>query len=248
MKKYIIGIMIFVVTLVSFALNFTVYPTRFNIDSSRVTTEELTIINNTLEPLRVEIYPEADKSFSETHNLNENIKLFPKNISIKPGASQVVRFRVKPEAKLRDGEYRSYITFKEIPYEIKTTVQDKESGEGITSNLKFITQISIPVLSMGSNIVLDGELKNLSYNYNGKELIVNCDINSKGNAAIYYYYDLKISGEEEIANGRLGYSKRTGASKISTGINLKGGLKGREAIFRIYDQTGKEYFNKNIKL
>lgn len=248
MKKYIATIIYLGIAAISYALSFSVYPTGFNIDSTRVTTEEIMIVNNTLEPLRVEIFPEADKDFSEEHSLNSNIKLFPKSISIKPGATQTVRFRVKPESKLQDGEYRSYITFKEIPYEIKNTSSNEKKAEGLVANLKLNTEVSIPVLSMGKNVVVDGELNNLKYKYSGSEFSIEADVTSKGNAAVYYYFDLKISGEEEISKERIGYSKRSGKSKISSGITLKNNLKGKRASLKIYDQTGKIYYNKNITL
>lgn len=248
MKLYIGTMMYLVMSLLSYALSFSVYPTRFNIDSSRVTTEEVMIVNNTLEPLRVEIFSEADKDFSEEHSLNSNIMIFPKSISIKPGATQTVRFRVKPESKLQDGEYRSYITFKEIPYEIKSTSSTEEKQEGLGANLKLITEVSIPVLSMGKNIVIAGELNNMKYKYSRSRFSIDADVTSKGNTAVYFYFDLKISGEEEILKERIGYTKRNGKNRISSEIDLKNSLKGRKANLKIYDQTGKVYYNKNIIL
>ncbi len=47
------------------------------------------IINNTPTPLRIETYLEAADSF-ENFNLNDDITIFPKIISIKPGAKQTI--------------------------------------------------------------------------------------------------------------------------------------------------------------
>lgn len=246
MKKFIILIQMIIVTILSYALNFTVYPTRFLVPVERVSTQELKIINNTEEPLRVEIYTEPDKDFGEKFNLDSNIKVFPNMISIKPGEAQIVRFRVKPEKKIQDGEYKSYLTFKEVPYEIKS--EEEKENKKITSNLRFNTEISIPVTSIDTNTsrVL-GKVENIVYNYNGAELNVKATVISEGNTALQIFYNLKIDKIPDL-KGKMGYSKREGVKNIEVGIILPKDLKGKSAELKIYDQTGKEYFNKKISL
>lgn len=248
MKKLATSLLFFILGVMSYSLNFTVYPTRFEVDSKRVTTEEMTIVNNTNGPLRVEIYPEGDIEFGEEYNLNSNIKLFPKAVAVKPGGKQAVRFRVKPDAKMKDGEYRSYITFKEIPYDIKSTVsEEKKEAEGVTTGINFITEISIPVFSIGENKIVKGEMSNFKYHYDGKDMTFSFDTKSEGNTAVIYKYSLKIDGEEPL-EGILGYSKRDGEGKLEISMELKEGLKGKSGTLRIYDQVNKEYFNQKIKL
>lgn len=248
MKKLLISFLFLILGVLSYSLNFTVYPTRFEVDSKKVTTEEMTIVNNTNGPLRVEIFPEGDVNFGEEYNLNENIKIFPKAVAIKPGSRQTVRFRVKPSEKMKDGEYRSYITFKEIPYEIKTTsTEEQKEASGISTGVKFITEVSIPVFSIGENKIVKGEMSNFKYNYDGKNMTFSCNTKSNGNTAVIYKYTLKIDGEE-VSEGMIGYSNRSGDGKLETTMELKEGLKGRSGTLRIYDQVGKEYYNQKIKL
>lgn len=247
MKRLVTGIIFFIISLVSYSLNFSVYPIKFDVDPQKITTHEITLTNNTLEPLRIEAYPEADKAFGEKYNLNDKIVLFPKVVSIKPGASQKLRFRVKPTAEMQNGEYKSYITFREIPSEIKT-INKVEDSETITSNVRFITEMSIPIYSLGKNQILDGTLKNVNCNYSGNILNLNAKSISKGNASLIFDYTLNIINSDIKLNGRFGSSAREGEKEISLTITTKEGLKGKKAKLKIIDQTGKVHFNKEVNL
>ena len=72
MKKIIFGMFLTLTSIVS-AISFTVYPTRFEIDSKAVGIYEAEVVNNTQEPLRVTMYVEEDPNFGKDYNINENI-------------------------------------------------------------------------------------------------------------------------------------------------------------------------------
>lgn len=245
MKKLILLGTFLLSTLVS-ALNFSVYPTKFETTGNTTTTKELTITNNTLQPLRIEIFPSADEEYGKEYNLDSNITIFPKNVSIKPGASQKVRFRIKPDERLKEGEFKSNLTFKEVPYEIKTTATEVKNSDKLESNLQFITEVLIPVYSYGENIKLDGELNNLQSSYIGESLVLKCKTISKGNASIQFFYEIEI--DKDKYSGKLGNSARIGEKNLNIAIPLKKGLKGKKASLKIFDQENKEYHNSIISL
>lgn len=246
MKKYLVLFQMLIVTILSYSLNFTVYPTRFLVPVDRISTQELKIINNTEEPLRVAIYTEPDREFGEEFNLDSNIKIFPNVVSVKPGKSQIVRFRVKPNEKLLNGEHKSYLTFKEIPYEIKNS--EIENNKKISSSLKFNTEISIPVISLDENTSkILGTIENVIYRYNGTELTIKGIVTSEGNTSLQLFYNLKIDDLSNI-KGKLGYSRREGRKNISVGIVLPKEAKGKAGELKIFDQTGKIYYEKKISL
>lgn len=243
MKKIIFFILFIVTTTISLALNFSIYPTKFEIDLSKTSTYEMYIINNTDLPLRIGITLESDKNFGEKYNLNSNIKIFPKTASIKPAGKQIVRFRVTPNENTKDGEYKSYITFTEIPPEIKTT---KKNTNDITSEIKMITAIMISVYGEGKNPVIDGNLKNITTNFNNGILTLSGKSSSKGNTSLKF--DYSINGKNIKSEGRLGISPRNGENIISTSINLPTAKKGDKINITIKDQKGKSYFNQKIRL
>lgn len=242
--KRIILLGILLMSTAASALNFSVYPTKFLLDGTKISTEEITITNNTLEPLRVEIYPEGDKEYGEEFNLNSNITIFPKNVSIKPGASQKVRFRVKSDEKIKNGEFKSDLIFKEIPYEIKTTKTKEENSTEIVSNLQIVTELAIPVYTQGKDIKLDAQIKNLTFKYNGSEILIVGDTSSKGNASTEFIYSIEVDGKKY--SGRLGNSARVGDKRLSLSIPVKENLKGKKANIKVIDQSGKEHYKKYI--
>jgi hypothetical protein len=243
MKKIIILCLFIIIGTLSFALNFTIYPTKFEVDLSKSSTQEMYIVNNTDSPLRVGIAPESDKKFGENYNLNSNIKVFPKVVSVKPAGKQIVRFRVIPDKNLKDGEYKSYITFTEIPAEIK---RSEEVSENISSEVQMITAIMISVYGVGENSIIDGGIKNISTQFENEILTISANSYSKGNPSLKF--DYVINGKNIKSEGRLGISARTGNSNITTSINLSGAKKGEKINLTIKDQTGKVYYNKNITL
>lgn len=243
MKKIIVGIFIILTTITN-AISFTVYPTRFEIDSKSVGIYEAEVVNNTEEPLRVTMYTEEDDNFGKEYNINENIVVVPKNIALKPGASQTVRFRFKPDKNKTDGEYKSNIIFKEIPLDIKS-VSKAENNENMTSNVRFITEMAVPVYALGDNLIREGELKNIKINIQGSVMNIEAQTISKGNSKIEFLYSIKEVNGSYKTDGILGYSLRNGESKISTSIPLEEKLKGKKLEIKIYD-TQKEYYKNKV--
>lgn len=243
MKKIMILSLFILITTISTALNFSIYPTKFEVDLSKSSIQEVYIVNNTDLPLRVGIAPESDKNFGEKYNLNSNIKVFPKTVSIKPAGKQIVRFRVTPSENLKEGEYKSYITFTEIPAQIKTT---KENNENITSEVQMITAIMISVYGKGENIIIDGGIKNITTQFENGILTLSGKTYSKGNTSLKF--DYFINGKNLNTEGRLGISARNGEKDISTSIILDKVKKGEKIDLLIKDQQGREYFKQKVKL
>lgn len=245
MKKFLL-ILFLTINCIGYSLNFKLYPTSFNLDINKTSINEVTITNETLNPLRVTIFPEKDVEFGEEFNLNNNITVVPKNISLKPGASQVIRFRIKPDAVRKTGEFRSYLTFKETPPEIKTSAS--KSSKNLTSNIQFITELSIPISASGDSLVVDGTVKNVKLKYNGNVALLTTTITSKGNTAMRLNYDLEVIGKNIKKSGSIGSSKRNGTVDSSTAIELGKKLEGNKVKLIIKDQNGKEYYNNILSL
>ena len=220
MKKLSFFIILLVLSTASYSLNFSVMPTGFVVDLDKVSTQEVYITNNTSAPLRLEAYFQSDSDFGENFNLNSNSVIFPKIIAIKPAAKQTIRFRTKPDANMKDGEYKSYLTFKEIPQEIKTIPgEDSSNKTAMSTNLQMITEISISVFGQRGKQVSKGTLNNLK--------VLNSDVELEG---------------------MLGMSAREGKKDINISIDPEINLKGKKIKFTVIDQDGKIYYDKNHNL
>lgn len=141
MKK-IVAIFMTIFSVNLFALSFSVAPTEFNISLDKNQLYEAYIMNNTFSPLRIEIYKEDIKGY-EDKSITEDIIVFPKIVSIRPGGKQLVRFKVKPNPERKKGVYKSLLVFRENPNNIKTV--SKSTKDGFETKLNFITEIAIGV-------------------------------------------------------------------------------------------------------
>ena len=249
MKKLSFFIILLVLSTASYSLNFSVMPTGFVVDLDKVSTQEVYITNNTSAPLRLEAYFQSDSDFGENFNLNSNSVIFPKIIAIKPAAKQTIRFRTKPDANMKDGEYKSYLTFKEIPQEIKTIPgEDSSNKTAMSTNLQMITEISISVFGQRGKQISKGTLNNLKLNYVGNSITATAVTSSEGNASIKFYYNLKVLNSDIELEGMLGMSAREGKKDINISIDPEINLKGKKIKFTVIDQDGKIYYDKVINL
>lgn len=240
MKKLLFIILLLNISILSYSLNFSVAPTGFSVGLSKPSTHEITILNNTTEPLRLNAVFHSDPAFGEDYNLNSNLTVFPKTISLKPAGKQTVRFRVKPDSKLENGEYKSLLTFTEVPREIKTTAESNETS----SNLKFITEINISVYGYKGDLTHKGTLSDVKLAYNGASAVISASSFSEGNTSLKFSYSLKVQGSNAEASGLFGISAREGNKDLSLSTQLGPNLKGKKAKLVITDQDGKVYYDK----
>lgn len=142
MKKAIVVIIFFITNIVTLCLNFSVSPTKFEVDLSKDGTYEAYLLNNTPNPLRIEVYTEVPKGYEE-NNLNKNIVIYPKKISIKPGGKKEIRFKVKSIKNINKKTFKTLLVFRESLPNIKEKVEIRNSR--VNMDLSFITEIAIGV-------------------------------------------------------------------------------------------------------
>ena len=243
MKKLLFIVLLLNLSILSYSLNFSVAPTGFSVELNKPSTQEITIINNTTEPLRLDAVFNTDSDFGEKYNLNSNLTIFPKTISLKPAGKQIVRFRVKPDSNIQNGEYKSLLTFTEIPGKIKT-VANSQTSNSVSSNLNMITEINIGVYGYKGNLIHKGTLSSINLGYDGNFAIISASSFSEGNTSLKFSYNLKVQGSDTEISGLFGISAREGKKDISLSTQLGPNLKGKKAKLVITDQNGKVYYDK----
>ena len=146
---------------------------------------------------------------------------------------------------MKEGEYKSYLTFKEIPQEIKTVPSTEQNNNtAMSTNLQMITEISISVFGQRGKQISKGSLNNLKLNYNGSSIIVTANSISEGNASIKFYYNIKVLNSDTELEGMLGMSAREGKKDIKVSIDPGMNLKDKKIKFTVVDQDGKVYYDK----
>lgn len=248
LKKLYISIIFCFFSMIAQGFNFSVAPTRFEVNLDKIITNEITLLNNTTKPMRIESFIETAPGY-EKSDLNESIKLYPKLVSIKPGGKQVVRFRIKPESNMKDGEYKSYVVFKEIP------LKEKDKGEigKVGAQIKMLTELGISVYGYYGNIIKNVKLENLTVNYNKKSssLLVKMDSDSKGNSSELFQTKVDLLNEKgavtETIISDFGRSNKSGKKKIESLIKLNK-LSAKKIRVTILNSNQKVVSQKSITL
>ena len=118
------------------------------------------------------------------------IRFSPRQVSLPPGQSQVIRLSLRRPGDMADGEYRSHMLFQSLPDPASTNVEalTQQTPGGISIELIPIIGISIPV------IVRQGEL-NSAVTLTNAEIVladqsggstnISVDINRRGNSSTY---------------------------------------------------------------
>lgn len=221
LKKLYILIIFCLFSMIVQGFNFSVAPTRFEVNLDKIVTNEIILLNNTTKPMRIESFIETAPGY-EKSDLNESIKLYPKLVSIKPGGKQVVRFRIKPESNMKDGEYKSYVVFKEVPLKEKS----KGEIEKVGAQIKMLTELGISVYGYYGNIIKDVKVENLAVNYNKKNssLVMKMDSDSRGNSSELFQIKVDLLNEKGMVIDTIisdfGRSNKLGKKKIESLIKL----------------------------
>ncbi|MBE9532490.1 MAG: fimbria/pilus periplasmic chaperone [Proteobacteria bacterium] len=85
---------------------------------------------------------------------NSMVRYSPRQITLPPGQSQVVRLMLRKPRELEDGEYRSHMLFQSLPKANKSSLESavKKEAKNITVEIIPIVGISIPVIVRKGNI------------------------------------------------------------------------------------------------
>lgn len=141
MKKIKLLLLFVTFSIVAYSINFSVSPTKFDIDMVRKKTYELEIVNNTGNILRITTYLEQIVGY---RSLEENIVVFPKKISIKPGGKKEIRFTIKNLERLEPGIYKNLLVIREI--ETSNTQNIKfVHNKDLIFNMNIITEVALHI-------------------------------------------------------------------------------------------------------
>ncbi|MGL5277798.1 MAG: fimbrial biogenesis chaperone [Cetobacterium sp.] len=241
MKKILNCLIIF--TMLSFtAFGFfrtSVAPGVFDVSLDRPVTEEIIVVNNSNEPIRLKVYTGKEQETDEKDYLGDWIRVFPRTLSLDAQSERRVKFSVRPPKDITNGEYKGLIFIEELPEVVdgKTTLtlagrhgltvygtKGKVDYSGITvSNIKFENKNN-------SKVELVMTLANKS-NYSIKPEVLVKYLDGKG----------KVIEESKIRGGRVL------KDKIGT---IKGELVNQKAqsIEVILTSKGQQLYKESIKI
>ena len=182
------------------AANLLVTPTRV-VFEERTRTAQVTLMNNGTEQgeFRISFINqnmtdsgqfEAVKAEEKGLFANSLVRYSPRQITLAPGQSQVIRLMLRKPRGLDDGEYRSHLLFQSIPKVSKSNIESAANStpDGITVEIIPVVGISIPIIvrhgKLHSELKLDNAVIIPATEANPKSSI-SVDMRRTGNQSVY---------------------------------------------------------------
>lgn len=223
MRKYKKMVLIFMgICLKSFSME--IFPTQIYLEGKGNTqTKELMIYNPGTKPTRVEISSFKPDGALDEFYIGEDVRIYPKTLSLKPQERKIARVSIKTTPKMSDGEYIAGISFKEISNSVSEL--EEEDTKGIVMDMKVLKNVKIVAYRLVGDRKVFGELKSITATkINGNIGKLKTTITPKGNSSLVVKYDLKyldksgkVLGENK---GYLGRVERGSTGNLETEIGV----------------------------
>ncbi|MGL4292672.1 MAG: WxL protein peptidoglycan domain-containing protein [Bacteroidales bacterium] len=119
-------------------------------------------------------------------SLKSYLRVFPRNVAIKPGGSQEVQIQVKTPEGLAEGEYRSFITFTPLQGNQNAKQDPLTSDQGTQMSVKFQMASAIPVIYRKNPVVQNVSIAEVALQVQNDSISnLNLRLERQGNRSIY---------------------------------------------------------------
>ncbi len=180
-----------------------VAPTRV-VFEGRTRAAEITLVNIGREPAtyRVSLYHLRMLESGEMKEIeapdegapwsDDLVRYAPRQVTLAPNVSQVVRLQLRLPASLPDGEFRSHLLFRAVPREDAMPERsiEKPAGDnakGFSVRLTPIYGVSIPLIVRHGPTAATAALRNVSFQpaRGGEPAFAACELARAGNQSVY---------------------------------------------------------------
>ena len=242
--------------------NLLITPTRI-VFEERTRTAQVTLMNNGTEQgdFRISFINqnmtdngqfERVKAGEKGLFANSMVRYSPRQITLTPGQSQIIRLMLRKKRDMVDGEYRSHLLFQSIPKASKSSIEStmNDNSESITVEIIPVVGISIPVIIRHGKLQSELKLDN-AHIIPGDEAnptpSISVDMHRSGNQSVYGDFRAIFTpnnGDESViiamANGVAVYSTNS-FRQFSVPIRAPSGISVKEGKIRIiFLESGKD--------
>lgn len=124
----------------------------------------------------------VDDKNDENHFASQAVRFSPRQVTLAPGMTQTIRLLVRKPKGFTDGEYRSHLTFSEIPDDnIGQSIETPSADQGFAFQMRPLLGMSIPIIIRQGKLSQAVEIKQASIESNE----LNFELHRKGLASVY---------------------------------------------------------------
>ena len=168
--------------------------------------------------------PDSNQYFADPY-----FRIFPRNVILGPGESQVVKVQLQKTNQLVSGEYRSHVYFRAVP-DVKPLGEKEIQKDTASISVKLVPVfgITIPVIIRKGDTIATVSLSNLSFQkLNDSIPVIKLDFNRSGNISVYgnIRVNLILPNGKTIKVGEIdGFAVYTPETLRTCKIELKKGV------------------------
>ncbi len=136
-----------------------------------------------------EIEPNIDSS--NEYEASPYLRIFPRSVSVPPGVLQSVAIQLRPSDDMEAGEYRSHLLFEPSTEKLKSEPEFALGLLEVTTNVKLISAISIPVSILVDDLIASGSISDMDIvDANDSSSLV-IDVKRLGNRSLRGVFDFE---------------------------------------------------------
>jgi hypothetical protein len=216
-----------------------VSPTRIVFEDGE-RTKQVNLINNGSETgrFRISFVRRKMTKSGKLEDIAENepglysdeiIRFSPRQVTLQPGQSQIVRLMLRNKREMQDGEYRSHMLFQSLPDPAASDINQLTSGNSDNLSVKLIPVIgiTIPVIVRHGELFSSVKLSDFKLeqaNTVKAEKTLSFNINREGNSSAYGDFRVSftpVNGEPIIVGQINGVAIYTPLASRSVEIKLQ---------------------------
>jgi len=182
---------------------------------------------------------------------DEIVRYSPRQITLEPGQSQIVRLMLRKPKGLAEGEYRSHMLLQALPKTTKSDISKavKDGSDQISVEITTVVGVSIPVIVRHGKLNAKLKLTDVRYVKNADantKSYVELEMHRTGNKSVYGDFRVHYipdTGEPVIVGYVKGVAVYTpnASRRFQIQVNAPAGLKFDKGHFHItYSESGKD--------
>lgn len=176
------------------------------------------------------------------------IRFSPRQVTLKPNESQMIKLSLRKAANLNPGEYRTHLSFTALPAPQKLSQQEGSAGIQLFMSLGF----TIPVMVRQGAVEVSNNLSNLRLipSDNGETVTVLVDIERSGKNSSFGKLSVLWRPTASVAYQELGFVNNIAVypevdKRLNVGVTLPSELV-KPGLYKILYEGEPKHFGKKI--
>lgn len=120
--------------------------------------------------------PDPGQKFADRY-----LRIYPRQILLKAGESQIVIIQRRRNNNMEMGEYRSHLTFMTMPTATPLQIEDNIESSGFSTKITALFGMSIPVILHSGEVAVSTNINDIKL----KDTLLTFNLNRKGNISTY---------------------------------------------------------------